>query len=92
MLNLQANQSPLQFKQSTLVRKKMKHPIIFPQDSNPPSPYYHNHLDSLYKNDNAGLKSTKFSFRLSSILSINSNLLHAKSISNLKTAADHSYL
>ena len=50
MLNLPANQNPLQFKQSSLVRKKMKHPIIFPQDGNLPSPYYNNHQDSFYKN------------------------------------------
>lgn len=92
MLNQPVNQSPLQFKHSTLIRKKMKHPVIFPQDNNPPSPYYHNHLDSLYKHDNTALKSTKFSFRSSSILSINSNLIQAKSTGNLKTAAGHSYL
>lgn len=50
MLNLPANNSPLQFKQSSLVRKKMKYPIVFPQDNNLPTPYYNSQLDFPYKN------------------------------------------
>lgn len=73
--------APLQFKQTSLVRKKIKHPIHFPQyirHNNIPS-----NSEEMHKYDNNISKSTKFSFRTNSFMSVDSNINNFKSAHHL---------
>jgi hypothetical protein len=64
---------PLQFKQSSLVRKKINTPFEFPKAAR--SAVFPPRTDTPHKNHHmAATNSTKFSFRSSSILSLNSHL------------------